>query len=72
MAIIDFNNLRPRVPRTFKSLRVNEGLDGGRWANHDVLPVPEEGRTFGWKAYFAYWYRLGLLSLPLTINAWLT
>ncbi len=49
-------NLRPnfRVPRTFKSLAINEGEDS-RWANRDVLPVPPEQITFTWKAYFGYW-----------------
>lgn len=48
-------NFRPRVPRTFKSLTVNDGVEGGRWANPDVLPVPPDKRTFDWKAFFAYW-----------------
>lgn len=49
---------RPRVPRTFRSLAVNDDADGvasSRWANKDVLPVPKDELTFDWKAYFGYW-----------------
>ena len=43
-----------RLPRTFKSLTINDGEDS-RWANRDVLPVPPEQLKFTWKAYFGYW-----------------
>ncbi len=53
-----------RIPRTFKTLAINDG-ENSRWANRDVLPVPEEQITFTWKAYFGYWYvPLSVLSLP--------
>ncbi|KAH7303850.1 permease for cytosine/purines, uracil, thiamine, allantoin-domain-containing protein [Stachybotrys elegans] len=52
-------NLRPRVPRTFRSLRVNDGVEGSKWANEDVLPIPEHKLSFGWQAYFGYWCAVG-------------
>ncbi|KFA46180.1 hypothetical protein S40293_03751 [Stachybotrys chartarum IBT 40293] len=51
--------LKPRVPRTFKSLSVNDGVKNGKWANHDVLPVPVDKLTLGWKAFFGYWCAVG-------------
>lgn len=44
-----------RVPRTFKSLVVNnEGIESS-WANEDILPVSKENQTYTWKAYCGYW-----------------
>lgn len=57
--------LKPRVPRTFKSLSVNDGVENGKWANHDVLPVPVDKLTLGWKAFFGYWWVLPLPDIGL-------
>ena len=44
-----------RVPRTFRSLVVNnEGIESS-WANEDILPVSKENQTYTWKAYCGYW-----------------
>jgi len=46
---------KPRLPRTFKSLTVNEGSHDTRWANPDIVPVPLEQRVYTTKAFFGYW-----------------
>jgi NCS1 family nucleobase:cation symporter-1 len=46
---------RPHVPRTFKSLQIEDEGHDSRWANHDVLPAPLEERNYTSKAFFGYW-----------------
>ncbi|KAF7556446.1 hypothetical protein G7Z17_g1424 [Cylindrodendrum hubeiense] len=52
--------LNIRLPRTFRSLLVNEDERNSRWANNDILPVPYEDRKYTWQAYFGYWFTVGL------------
>jgi len=47
---------KPRLPRTFKSLTVNENSHDTRWSNPDIVPVPLEQRRYTSKAFFGYWY----------------
>jgi hypothetical protein len=43
---------RLRLPRTFKSLELNS--EDSRWANADILPCPEDHRTFTNRAFLGY------------------
>jgi hypothetical protein len=45
-------SLKPRLPRTFKSLELNS--EDSRWANADILPCPEEHQTFTNRAFLGY------------------
>jgi hypothetical protein len=47
---------KPRLPRTFRSIVVNEDSHDTRWSNPDIVPVPKEERKYTSKAFFGYWY----------------
>lgn len=40
-----------------------------RWGNHDLYPIPQKERTFGWLAYFAYWVTTGVSVGTFTLGS---
>ncbi|KFA81703.1 hypothetical protein S40288_08095 [Stachybotrys chartarum IBT 40288] len=60
---------KPRVPRTFRSVVVNENENNTPWANPDILPVPYEERTYDWKGYFGYWFTIGMTTTVWALSS---
>ncbi|KAJ5901916.1 hypothetical protein N7495_002444 [Penicillium taxi] len=58
-----------RLPRTFRSLAVNDDDQNARWANRDILPVPVEEQKYNWQAYFAYWSTVGINTTAWSISS---
>ncbi|KAK3635714.1 hypothetical protein LTR56_014590 [Elasticomyces elasticus] len=49
---------QPRLPRTFRSLELNDA--DSRWENEDIVPVVKDEQNFTNRAFFGYWVAAGL------------
>ncbi|KAJ9142937.1 Uracil permease [Pleurostoma richardsiae] len=58
-----------RLPRTFHSVVVNKDAHDTRWANPDILPVAPEQQQYTWRAFFGYWFTIGMTTTVWALSS---